>query len=39
MKHYRNKEDAVLTETDAKHGFWKMMDKITGCGSKFCSAI
>ena len=39
MKHYRNKEDAVLTETDAKHGFWKMMDEKTGCGSKVWSAI
>ena len=39
MKHYRNKEDAVLTETDAKPGFWKMMDEKTGCGSKVWSAI
>ena len=39
MKHYRAQKEAPLTETDATHGFWTMMDQSTGCGSKVWSAI
>lgn len=39
MKNYRAKKDAPLIVTDAKHGYYKMMDETTGCGGKVWTAI